>query len=483
MNHQVLSTSSSAAAVTQSPSPSSLGFATATSPSFFQDRHPSHQRRRPSLPLLDTSLDDVSILNDSIDHHHHQNHHQHVLSTHSHNSNSSYNINGSSNSPCDSTILPYISIEGRRKRRRTTVEDAFESMTIDEATTRIGPDENEHETIAAPSPPSKHDLWQTHNAPPSTPEMNCIKRLKYDTPERNGQMVDLEFSSPIALQDTSMEPLAGCQSIRRRAAQHSSERHSNAFLDEHESDELSSCTTTTSQNSNSPEQEPSMYQLLFAPRKSKGSRSCAAATSSSSSSQALNVHVDQDCRNPVDLRLEELIRHSRIQAYVQQQHKEQETENMSSDGSSSSRNTSNFPTLRQLHKQQSHTKNGDCGGVYGTMGSGLRRKNSKIKEDFSSSFGSRSSDSSQSSATTTCRTANVMTRDDFHITLPKSRPNTPKRNVEMNRGRGRMTTVDQLRQHGRSRRSKSLPREVATILGVEWNNNPTKQSDMEMSTT
>lgn len=331
--------------------------------------------------------------------------------------------------------------------------------------------------------------------------------------------------------DTSMETGYGhgygykCHSIRRRgrgALQNTNPTQSShgTFFDHHhhhgggdtnvldnvdanvygEYDSAASCTsststTTSSHKSMSPEQQEqkAVYQLLFAPRKSKGGGGRTPSSLSSlpmsqvptppppSSSSHDTARVDQDCRtnDPVDLRLEELIRHSRIQAYVQHQHQgvggggggdEQHQPSTQFGGDSS------CPTLRQLHKQQSHAKNGDCGDLYGTMGCGLRRKNSK--EVYSSFFGGSCSGNGGAGGAANA----TVTRDDFHIVLPKSRPNTPIQSVKVERGRSRTTGLDRSLQQGRSRRSKSLPREVTTCLGVDWNSNPTKQSDMEMTT-
>jgi hypothetical protein len=450
------------------------------------------------------------------------------------------------NSSSNHNILPYISVEGRRKRRRTTVEDAFDSLTLGESRidTMVVQDASTSPPLPPPPPPFSDSHTSHANAstsdhpwqsPSSTPEMNFIKRLKYDTPERNSsgqnsydpqqhqqkqQQIEMDFSSPMSMHqnDTSMEAGYGygygCHSIRRRgrgALQNNATQPSHgAFFEDGgdtnvvvdndadvDYDSAASCTSTTSsQNSMSPEQEHSkaMYQLLFAPRKSKGGGRTPSPLSPLSPlpvSQALppshdKARVDQDCRNndPVDLRLEELIRHSRIQAYVQQQHQGGVGIGIGVGGDEQHQQSTHFggdsscPTLRQLHKQQSHAKNGDCGDVYGTMGYGLRRKNSKIEEAYSSFFGGSCSGGGGGGGGGNA----TATRDDFHIVLPKSRPNTPIRSVKVERGRSRTTGLDRSPQQGRSRRSKSLPREVTTCLGVDWNNNPTKQSDMEMTT-
>lgn len=346
------------------------------------------------------------------------------------------------------SIAPYWSMEGRRKRRRTTVEDAFSNLSLSNT------DPLESSIEFSPPPPPPPTSPTANDTGMTTPSQDCIKRLRYDTPDHeesslNNSMMDASFEQKNSL--ISSTPYGVRPAVSRRSMVSSPP----TFFDK----DVDSCSTTTSSSSSCHSLSPPEDRnggagggmdvdgprkkdvpLVFAPRKAKSRNSTRASTSSRCSSS-------EGYSNPVDERLEELIRHSRIQAYVQQQQAEKQQHQQAGQSTSSrlhdihkslhsGSGVEMIPhadeTLRHLYQQQTRVKDQDCGDVYTNNSQGgcaLRRKS--LREDVKKGV----------------ETTSNTTQDDFHIGPVGS--NGPGEHV---RGRNQMTAA------GTRRRSKSLPR-------------------------
>ena len=202
---------------------------------------------------------------------------------------------------------PYIAVDGRRKRRRTTFEDAFHqclSMTVmdnETATTTTPTPRDEHahanNTILQDDEimtPVKDDIHNNNKYDsPVTREGGISKRLDYQ---------DYEEMPP--LQPTIYRMRMSCTDIPGKTDD--DEEESMFSNPDSGGDAFSYSGTSSSSNSNSNSNSSSTsvsasapasasLPVLFAPRKAKKHAE----------------HLD-----PVDERIEELIRHSRIKALM-----------------------------------------------------------------------------------------------------------------------------------------------------------------------
>ena len=228
---------------------------------------------------------------------------------------------------------PYISVDGRRKRRRTTFEDAFHQLTMS-----MHEDNNmfSRDEISTPVKDGNNDSMQypdgdnddstdgagafNYSSPSANGEPQISKRLdynEYDTSSSRRELPLFNMSSTDSLSDRKND---------KDEASISSNFNSDSEYDSSSSNDVSSSTP-----------------MPFAPRKAKKQME----------------HLD-----PVDERIEELIRHSRIKAMILS-NREHERQNQ------------RMGAHAKFKSQQMDEKEMDHGGEKVEGGSELRRKNEK----------------------------------------------------------------------------------------------------------
>jgi len=194
--------------------------------------------------------------------------------------------------------LPHVTIEGRRKRRRTTVEEAFSNLSLQQST--------------APSNHFGDQARQNHFTEPKAAPVNVVqppftKRVRVIGHEITPSSISKELFDDNVKLDPDNDGGAYCLRSKlsligndfemRRVSKQLEE---NSFLQRSEVQDEDGCFSPLidSTTSNTPEKKvQSLQRALFAPRKTK---SC-----------------DPEAKiDPVDARIEELIRHSRIRAMV-----------------------------------------------------------------------------------------------------------------------------------------------------------------------
>lgn len=236
------------------------------------------------------------------------------------------NVNAATIDSGDSRAAPYISVDGRRKRRRTTLDDAFRHLSIMEQQQQqhMFPYHATTATATATGnanscPPSLSFVTPTaNNNPNSNHNQNnhiltnldddISKKLNYDKTTKSSDMMDgmILHSNLDYNHETSFCSLTSSQA---------DDDDDDAIeegdvmigLDDDGDDnnnELVQNGANVGKNvmENDVGSLPSIHSVLFAPKKNRNRQK--------------NIIYDQST-NPVDDRIEELIRHSRIQAMIQ----------------------------------------------------------------------------------------------------------------------------------------------------------------------
>lgn len=307
------------------------------------------------------------------------------------------------------TNAPYISIEGRRKRRRTTVEDAFQNLSLRQQTTGTsatpddhfrGTDNEMHGVVncvteqkaksdnatLSPTPIKNDDMFFAcagGNATAVTPLTISKKLFSVACSEAklNLPMGGNDDTGNYSLQSSNYSLHSNLSSIpddfqvRRsntdRRMKDDYSLSTTKYSDREDGDGQNSCCSATSSTCSTPEKNSTLHSLhnyhhhplhdTFAPRKSKfrgGSRPGTAAVATATT-------------DPVDARIEELIRHTRIRAMVEASIiVEKENEHKKN---ANTKDNDNF--LMRVKNQQEDEKQMDSEEIYGMADGGLRRKN------------------------------------------------------------------------------------------------------------
>lgn len=283
---------------------------------------------------------------------------------------------------------PYVSIEGRKKRRR--IEDAFENLSLrqqqqpnststpdDHARGATGELHHIHRVTERKGQSDSTILTQTlfrndemisegaerrtHAVTPLT----ISKKLFTDTMDAD---LNLQLGSnddaPYSL-SSNLSHLPDDFKLMKDDPPFSTTKYSQLQDEDDDDDANNSCSSSSA--CSTPEQKTAsrsphhpLPDTLFAPRKTRAG--------APRGTPAVNT-IPTD---PVDARIEELIRHTRIRAMVKASIVvEREANGM--DRCMNRNHTDDF--MMRLKNQQDEEKQMDCGGVFGKAGGGLRRKN------------------------------------------------------------------------------------------------------------
>mmetsp|Transcript_23823 Transcript_23823/g.28111 ORF Transcript_23823/g.28111 Transcript_23823/m.28111 type:complete len:503 (+) Transcript_23823:41-1549(+) len=294
---------------------------------------------------------------------------------------------------------PYISTEGRRKRRR--IEDAFENLSLRPKTASSSTTPDVHFTSGEMHPNANRvteQKAQSNNPTSSRNEemyfpgasgrttavtpLTVSKKLFSDTSTEgsfNLQMGGNEDVGNYSLQKSNYSLHSNLSSIpddfqvRRsnidRGMKDDYSLSTTKYSQLEDDDGQNSCSSATSSRCSTPDKKSTLHHnyhhplhdTLLAPRKSKyrgGSR--------------IGAAVPAPTTDPVDARIEELIRHTRIRAMVEASIMvEKENEHKSN---TNTRDNDEF--LIRVKNQQEDEKEMDCGQIHGMADGELRRKNS-----------------------------------------------------------------------------------------------------------
>jgi len=291
---------------------------------------------------------------------------------------------------------PYISIEGRRKRRRTTVEDAFQNLSLRPKIASSATTPDVHFTSTGEMHPTVNRVTE-QKAISNNPTLIrnedmffsgasgrttavtplTISKKLFSEPSTEGrsnlQMGGNEDVGNYSLQKSNYSLHSNLSSIpddfqvgrspsRGMKDDYSLSTTKYSQLDDDDSATSSRCSTPDRKATLHHNYHHPLHDTLLAPRKSKyrgGSRPMAATPAPTT--------------DPVDARIEELIRHTRIRAMVEASLMvEKENEHKSN---TNTRDNDDF--LIRVKNQQEDEKEMDGGQIHGMADGELRRKNSR----------------------------------------------------------------------------------------------------------
>jgi hypothetical protein len=250
--------------------------------------------------------------------------------------------------------IPYISVDGRKKRRRTTVEDAFKNLSLQHSdkynsiTPSQVPDIPFLRTSLKADNDLDHSTFHIERCKQQTSGEQSFQTDDYDPFIIKSNLSSIDHLNNIDEDDYDCD--SSFYSYTNPHDSHEFMSNDDSYCANHSS------STPEKRNQTHQQNDLNDTNILYAPTKESKPHTL--------STNTINNRASKNrCQDPVDARIEELIRHSRIKAMIQTS-KKNDAQYQQNNNFLNHQNT-----LQMMYNQQKKEKDIDCGGVI------LRRKN------------------------------------------------------------------------------------------------------------